>query len=165
VRFSLMTLLLISVWVGAGLGVWFRREAWVLERIERDPTLVPSYPAAVNISAAPDGIRKLHTTNPFTGRIDIYDDQSADFSYTIDYRDETRMIFDAQFENDDLISFFAMFNAPQDEFVLVYMRRRFPEWWWGHFYRLEVWAFALITIVLLVRGVQALRRGRVAGAV
>jgi WD40 repeat protein len=39
-----------------------------------------------------------------------------------------------------------------DEFLVwnrdVY-RRRFPEWWWGHFYRLEVWAAIVLGIAWL----------------
>jgi hypothetical protein len=44
----------------------------------------------------------------------------------------------------------------------VLFRRRFPEWWWGHFYRPEVWVFALLTIFLLVRFVRT-RKKRVEG--
>ena len=61
--------------------------------------------------------------------------------------------------------FFASFS-PDGERVLTYSsdavriwRRRRPEWWWGHFYRAEVWA-ALLLGVLWLR--QVYRRLRLA---
>ncbi len=41
--------------------------------------------------------------------------------------------------------------------------RRFPEWWWGQFYRPEVWlgiAFALVLSVKLVRAIRHHRTSR-----
>lgn len=29
-------------------------------------------------------------------------------------------------------------------------RRRFPEWWWGHFYRPEVWGGGVLGLILLI---------------
>ncbi len=37
-------------------------------------------------------------------------------------------------------------------------RRRYPEWWWGHFYRVEVWLAVLLPLVGIWRAARA-RRG------
>ncbi|HYF50243.1 MAG TPA: hypothetical protein VEJ63_12610 [Planctomycetota bacterium] len=39
-------------------------------------------------------------------------------------------------------------------------RRRFPEWWWGHFYRPEVWLAIILGGLLVWRGIRAVRQRR-----
>jgi hypothetical protein len=36
-------------------------------------------------------------------------------------------------------------------------RRRYPEWWWGHLYRVEVWLAVLIPLFAIARSALARR--------
>ena len=45
----------------------------------------------------------------------------------------------------------------ESSFIATY-RRRFPEWWWGHFYRPEVWLFITLSGILIWRFVMARKR-------
>lgn len=56
----------------------------------------------------------------------------------------------------------------EDRCVLVFLEnenemyriwhRRFPEWWWGHFYRPEVWAAGLLALVWIFKAVYFIQR-------
>ena len=46
-----------------------------------------------------------------------------------------------------------------DHFETVAWRRRYPEWWWGHFYRPEVWIFLVLTALLAERFARWRRDG------
>lgn len=166
-RFSLVSLLLFTIWIGAALGVWFRREAWVLERFEPASDIELNLKMLIiedaNPYPSPDATRNVLTSNPFfhhfTG-FQILEMPSEKGLYSHNCFPVVVDVSNPRFLTNDQI-YIRGFHS-EDGYGRAYYRRRFPEWWWGHFYRPEVWAFALITIALLVRGVQALRRRRVA---
>jgi len=70
------------------------------------------------------------------------------------------MITSPDFIDDDTISMLATFHPPGDLEAHQYRiyRRRFPEWWWGHFYRPEVWTSITLCVALLVRALRFRRR-------
>ena len=57
------------------------------------------------------------------------------------------------FINDDWIQIMTMdpqYKTPPIPLRCFYLHRRFPEWWWGHFYRPEVWLALIFGIATLV---------------
>lgn len=151
-RFSLATLLLIALLAASLMAVWFRREAWYL-----DPTWYSSEKIqAMNPFAgeSPDGTRNawlVHSGNPTFYGIQDTRDRFDKYIYLIvpepDYVFHTPAFLD-----DNTIRLQVPYEllSRQNEPSRLY-RRRFPEWWWGHFYRPEVWACIVLGIGLLVR--------------
>lgn len=166
-RFSLITLLLISIWCGAALGVWFRREAWVFQRFEilEAPTTVTEGRELIKIPRtdekliAPDQIRYLRVLNPFDlSKFWIGDVHSHQAIYEHVCGDEVSWPSSNEFKSNDIIILKGFDSS--GSFGLAHYRRRFPEWWWGHFYRPEVWAFGIMTLALFYRAVRTWRKRR-----
>jgi hypothetical protein len=166
-RFSLVSLLLFTIWVGAALGVWLERSPWVVDRITPVTAAEMNSPEDLSRSVAPDGRRGLmyvHPASTFFSIIQLPVDFFATTIYTHDCTSEVTAASNIRFENDDFISLVGP-DPKTGNYVSVRYRRRFPEGLTGQFQRPAVWAFVLITIILLIRGIQALRRGRRARAV
>jgi hypothetical protein len=157
-RFSLTTLVLLSLWSAAAMGVWFRREAWVLERVES--------PGTGNIitehhELMPDGLRRLKTqkeVSPYIASafpsqdLFIVDERTNRELYRFEGRN--KWFSKSGGVSDDTFSVTGWSDQAKRNF---YYRRRFPEWWWGHLYRPEVWVFAITTLALLYRALKAWR--------
>jgi hypothetical protein len=154
-RFSLSTLLIIVFWLAAILLAWLWREPWVFDK------KIQEVPRFVN-PIAPDGLRTV-TWGTFELSIlegvDYSDNKPVLWSFAPNRRFKGRWIVPRGFVDDDAVvcdSFIA--GSPSRENVeFLQFRRRFPEWWWGHFYRPEVWLAITLSAVLLVRASRAIR--------
>ena len=140
IRFSLFTLVHLTLFIGSLMCVIILREAWeqcshssieqsVLDTASRDAPdgrrFVMCYGSMVQVwegdRASETGKVRLLST--------LYDDHVARL----------------RFITDDFIV--AQINPSYQ----IYWRRRHPEWWWGHFYRPEVWLAMFFGFTLLWR--------------
>jgi hypothetical protein len=157
-RFSLSTLLIIVFWLAAILLAWLWREPWVFDKI------TPAQPSFIT-EIAPDGRRMVsNRTFKFSvvevvKRTDFTDMKRVLWTLDQDTFFEGRSLIAFGFVDDDTIfceSFITGTPSPNNAEQLLF-RRRFPEWWWGHFYRPEVWLAIALSGVLLVRASRAIR--------
>ena len=153
-RFSLRTLILLILWCGLAMLVWQRREPWVLSpreysRDELIPLLPP--PTDAHRQESPDGTRtfseggsgdsKLYLQCEDGPTLVLYD--SADFPAT-----------PLRFLNDNTL----LVGLDNRLRPFRFFHRRHPEWWWGHFYRPEVWVLCAYSALLLIAGIRKRRR-------
>lgn len=179
-RFSLRTLVLVSLWCGALMAVWARRECWMLVKKEEIKTEErPNFVSDARVIAkSPDGTRVARADNkghPFPGFIcpvEIY--ERASFVITAYqlpplYRfvlDEH--VYEIEFVDDDTLicnhDVGQAMSVNQETRIFLLQRltfhRRFPEWWWGQFYRPEVWLLFVLSVVLIVTFVRRVRGWR-----
>lgn len=171
-RFSLLTLLLFVFWIGLGMVVWVHRHPWQVHGVSIQPTIKEDGAPA----NSPDGRRQFTRRGgwaPFGwGEMILIeippgerppdaeicgwpgDPQSTPALCEFNYASTWNHTF---IDNDTFaFSTWNMESSDGSERSIT-MKRRFPEWWWGHFFRLEVWLFALTGITLLVRGVRHIR--------
>lgn len=151
-RFSLGTLVLLSLWCGAAMWVWRTREPWVFAGVERkaDPGRERML---CRVIGSPDRRRLFvfeYSKPHEEGRpmIQIFD------------RPNTRQLimqfpieFDAKIldlEDEDTLKVWT-----NNDRVATY-HRRFPEWWWGHFYRPELWVLVVLSMALVAIFVKQL---------
>jgi hypothetical protein len=171
-RYSLATFFLVCLWVSLAVLAWTRHEAWLLDG--RPFAYQPDERAAVRTAMAmtsPDGTRcfepgsPIRMVEPNTGAL-VYNFMAATNDFV---RKTGKGIAVDGFMDDDTVVFALIptmsFGKPDEGLVF---RRRFPEWWWGHFYRPEVWALLVLTCVLGVRSVRWKRKAgnpsKIAGA-
>jgi len=114
--------------------VWNQREPWVRFRPAHLVTRFGMY--------APDKLRRVDIRH-----IDNEPDCVAILSICPPTEGEILWqkngnFFDAYFGNDD-----TLFLDNYREFQIYH--RRFPEWWWGHFYRPEVWLSIVLSGLLV----------------
>jgi hypothetical protein len=163
-RFSLASLLLVILWVAVGLGVWLRPEPWqkftdsasrAEANIFRDADTV-EFSATVRRISETDhdyhldnlqgpGLAGLMELTGFLESLPLRVGESANYY---------------GFKTSDCVAIQKLDKEREREFHIF--RRRYPREWWGHFYRPEVWAFAVLTVVLIVRAVRS-RRASVLG--
>lgn len=165
-RFSLRTLVLVALWCGAAMWVWRSRKPWALtqSRVDNASTSAETYPWSVLL---PDRTRVARVTflpmperidtkgTGYMTRVEIRDfyQRSAPLC-NIDIQAAARNIY---FRDDNTLDCTGALNC-------IY-QRRFPEWWWGHFYRPEVWLLIVLSLALIVTFVRHLRKWRRAGRV
>ena len=149
-RFSLATLVLLVLWIGALMAVWVRREPWICV-VENEARLNQNL-----TRIAPDSLRYSYlepssiligeptTTEPvFLAR--LYPSKGPiRWGFTTD---------------DEYIAVYFNTNRAGVPFVSIY-HRRFPEWWWGHFYRPEVWLAIALSGLLIWRAIKSRRDTR-----
>jgi len=186
-RFSLFTLILVSFWLAIALLVLQRWAAWdsnptiligtdgetlahntYLRRISM--TNVPSY-ADIYTHLAPDTRRafldnKIRDTDP-NAPLSQY---QLFFLFDNYYSDGVTLLNKGMIQYDatpygfpDNDSFLVKVTDPLKEtdsgkHVWHLFHRRHPEWWWGHFYRPEVWALFSLTLVIAWRFARKFRR-------
>lgn len=165
-RFSLGTLMLVVVWCGMGMTVWEWRRPWYIKsEVEKANSVRNGAP-----STSSDGRRQ------FTRRfgwsqygwgeiilVEIGVDQEPSTDEV--YRGTEAALCEDLLDHDTGWNFrfvdndtFIFETWPRDAVERqITLKRRFPEWWWGHFYRSEVWLFVLLSGVLLRRGIQTWR--------
>jgi len=147
--------MIIVFWLATLLLAWLWRQPWEFDK---------NLPAAENSyldMVAPDGCRMV---------------SSWEFKFSViegtDFRDSKRVLWtlgpDNRFngrwlcprsfvDNDRVICESFVAGTPSRENVeYLLFRRRFPEWWWGHFYRPEVWLLLALSFVLLFRATGAI---------
>jgi len=156
-RFSLATLLLISLFIASLMAVWVLQEPWSkskeFDRFELDQiginfTLSQS-------STSPDRTRRarVRSEDQCVQIVSNVIDESAKGTIYASLDGEVSGI---DFVTDDLIvSDTSPFRNGRTKYILH--RRRFPEWWWGHFNRPEVWISIAFGLALIVRAVRSRR--------
>jgi hypothetical protein len=163
-RFSLATLLLLVLWIGAGMWVWAWREPWrydqTVSRIDFGRYVPPKW------FENGDQFDRRHFDSPDCERgCNVY--VSRDYHYVIYDKHAARSLFEFDgvraaigFLDDNNFAFrlgpWSEMLSPDDRCEIFY--RRFPEWWWGHFYRPEVWLFIGLSAALLWRFVRWRRK-------
>jgi len=160
-RFSLATLLLLTLFAASLAAVWVGREPWVLDLSDYDAQSAKAkFPQRTDNHSSgesPDGKRSVWFDYPGVGmeppKFTVYDNESKAILYST-----TTDAFFCRFLSDDAIL------ATHQNGQVALFRRRFPEWWWGHFYRPEVWASIALGVMLLLRAFRA-RRRKAAGSV
>lgn len=153
-RFSLATLLLLVLWLASAMWVWAWREPWVFARVVRNNVPQDEWMAWSDSPrnwAAPDGRRHLH----FDGNTWISGVWPV---YVVAYWDGEPQVPREFLDNDTVRLYRVMGRSSLPIVDEVEYRRRFPEWWWGHGCRPEVWVFTLLGGALLWRGVKARRQ-------
>ena len=142
-RFSLATLVLLVLWIGALMLIVERRDPWL---IEKEASLLGERLA----TTAPDG-RRLYCD---ADALFVADGPSLLWFKKIFHTPDVR-ILRAQFLNDNTISFdYGEVGEPSSS---GRAHRRFPEWWWGHFYRPEVWLAITLSGLLIWRAAKSRR--------
>ena len=178
-QFSLAGLLVFVLFLGSVGLVAKYWEPWYLERrvSVEDPSVAPYLLAWLDREwgrpvKAPDGVRSATTS---------YAEGDWRYSFEsfgiIEYRSPCVVLWTYQEsrisvepvafrDNDTLLAgeapaVSAAYHAARSrvEWVLVF-RRRHPEWWWGHFYRPEVWLCIVLGTLWLWRVARWLRSRR-----
>lgn len=158
-RFSLQTFLLGCLTVGGVVGIWVRNGAWVRdERIYFRRDLPENYferdwTQRLN---APDGRRILTDLRWLGGPADLGNTRIVDEKGKTIYDFGIRL-FDKRFGDNDTI----LCVLARDKVEYELYRRRYPEWWWGHFYRVEVWVTVVCGGGLIWRLLQRKRKSSV----
>jgi hypothetical protein len=162
-RFSLLTLLLVKLWIGLAVLVWLRREAWIVVPLDRKNEYAVSASDGSSEPLrfqTPDGSRfiksfereKIIKHYLETKEAVIWDTRTKKPLYVwsgIGLQHEG--IFSklpVHFIDDDHL---CVQWGNLDSSCLFVLERRFPEWWWGHFYRAEVWGLMILSGVLVWR--------------
>ena len=148
-RFSLATLVLLVLWIGALMAVWARREPWVFEHMSAGKST-----AGAGYAEAPDGVRCAQyyfateeTFVTLTDNIDYH--LSSNFE-----RVDGQVQLPVRFVDNDTLE---LLRENEGSNMIATYHRRFPEWWWGHFYRPEVWVAIALSGVQIWRLIKSRR--------
>jgi hypothetical protein len=158
VRYSLLTLMLVSLWIATAALVWHRREPWVLIHDQTETTQrVDAWDKTIDL-ISPDKTRYLRDLS--MGEvlrvriIVIYDFRHLTELYHWDEFPLHDGIFHRAIsflDDNHLLAELGNFSSS----AVVVLHRRHPEWWWGHFYRPEVWALIALTVFSTVFTVRS----------
>jgi len=182
-RFSLLTLILVVICLGIGVLVLLRSNAWVPESkayteeevLARFPDLKEEKP----LRYSPDGTRIAHRDTGMGGLIEVRGESKRQVLYYFtsrDYSDATDLLLAelpheirpssgerpihmlSGFLDDDRVMMIhgSLGDPTQPRFRVWY--RTFPEWWWGHLYRPEVWALVVVMMMLVAQVVREWKR-------
>jgi hypothetical protein len=158
-RFTLTTLILLTLLLAALMAVWFRREPWTRDprSFSRDDieALYPKHAfrtVLIDPKVAPDG-RFISMENQGDSRIYIVL-KSGQRHLLYDFWTEQLLV--REFIDNDTLLTNSIYSEAPTPYLLFH--RRYPEEWWGHLYRPEVWATLLLSLTLAVRFVRARRR-------
>ena len=147
-RYSLATLILVVLWIGSAMAVWTLREPW--RKVGEFAVTSPQ--EFVPCVTAPDGRRLSVPGRARLGldRVSIAapgdDGELLWLSPTLPR--ESRHC--ARFEGDDTLVVLS-FDNPDRIDTASEWSRRFPEYWWGHCCRPEVYVFLAFTAALLLK--------------
>jgi len=145
----------------AVMGVWFLNCPWEYVGVFPRANL-PPLPRGIDPSRSPDGTRRFHVYKGVTRwEMTIADRDDADL-FVFPGSNRANGFAD----DDTIIGFYGDWldeKIEPDDCYEVWHRRH-PEWWWGHFYRPEVWS-AIIFGSLWLWGVVTwfCKRRRLAG--
>ena len=172
-QFSLQTALLAACLAASAMLVYLRREPWYASApIPRHEFKFEVPPAWWNSNEengawiAPDRLRQFH---PFFEELDCYicdrriEDYHAQRLCTLGSLPISTGGF---LDNATFLAGHGPWPQdvdPQNNDVYVVWHRRFPEWWWGHFYRPEVWITIVLSGVLLLRIFASISKRRTQG--
>jgi len=161
-RFSLLTLLLLAFWLATAGLVLHRWHPWERTVFPNGETQLieaefqkqyPAWPQKYSYKSqkSPDGTRSLNWAHGGFA-VSILSDEEGNslclLPVHLGFVDDNRIVgVDGNFSAEGEFSYGYYFL----------MQRRHPEWWWGHFYRPEVWALIALTIVLGWRILKVVR--------
>ena len=148
-RFSLATLLIFLLWFGAMIGVWVRRSPWVKDARVYAETEVDESRTQSHGWYSPDGTRIafLEGDAPVISDRTNIDNKLFIFPYP-------GLFGLVGFVDDNTLLLCNPGGFPLYISQYVFWHRRYLEWWWGHFYRPEVWlaiVFGALWIWRIVR--------------
>jgi len=158
-RFSLLTLILFACTLGALIGVYVRWDPWVFSFSAHFESLRPIVSDHILNSGdsliSPDGGRRICDITASGEEPGIFiRDVHAEYQpriYKLKTPTENGFALPNFNDNDTL---FMYEDATELEYVY---KRRHPEWWWGHFYRPEVWLAIIFSSLWLWRIVRWFR--------
>lgn len=150
-RFSLRTLVVVALWVGTVMAIGIRREPWTLAQkaLGNHDSLKGNW----YFLQVRDSRQIMIVSRPVdSSRIEITEIPSGRGVYVLHIGGN---IVGIRFNSADEI------EVNQGQYISRFTCH-YPEWWWGHFYRPEVWLLMVLSLTLgvtFVRHVRA-RRGR-----
>jgi hypothetical protein len=160
-RFYLSTFMLVILLLATLMAVWARREPWIMDSRAYSSNdiriLFPSFTIDVtraDRNVAPDG-RTVSTGSTGDSRVRVATGSGSALLYD---SSETALMPLDFIDNDTILTR----EHTQSERPYRLFLRRHPEWWWGHFYRPEVWASIALFFSLVIHLVRA-RNQRNAG--
>lgn len=158
-RFSLTTLILLTLLLAALMAVWFRREPWTRDprSFSRDEieALYPKHAfrtVLIDPKVAPDG-RMITMENQGDSRIYIVL-KSGQRHLLYDFWTEQLLV--REFINNDTLLTNSIYSEAPSPYHLFH--RRYPEVWWGHFYRPEVWLSLALLIALITHTLRSRKK-------
>jgi len=164
-RFSLRFWIVACLFAGALIGIYIRRVPWVRDSRELSAAEVKSMRLSDLYDAMPESPDKIRVAihSHHTGATTVYRAPHADENpspvevlATIPYDGSAKLSFPVFFRDNDTLVFVRVEGERDDEFVGIVWRRIYPEWWWGHFYRPEVWLAVVCGMYLSVSIVRRL---------
>jgi len=176
VRFSLSTLILVVILAGSLMGIWMRREPWIsdesMQADEIAKLLSKEYiyratgHAFLFIDSADKRSVSIRSLGPERSELAIIADGHRLATIRLDAAQVRTYAFvdDATLVVTSRVPFRHVYEDSEDWGVNLQhylFRRRFPEYWWGHFYRFEVWTGMLSAVALAAiatRNIFALRK-------
>ncbi|HYG73592.1 MAG TPA: hypothetical protein VEK08_01065 [Planctomycetota bacterium] len=144
-RFSLSSLLLTLLWSCSAFTVLFLKEPWTV--IERS---TPTNFIARGEGRTPDGTRY------FDGAC-VYDAKThkplwcclwSEYTSSPMYKTSSLTGF---FLDNETLEVALSANMGSTVIAVIRLKGRFPEQWWGHFCRPEVWVFGLLSVGLVIQ--------------
>ncbi len=145
-RYSLGTLVLAVLFVGSLMGLWMLRDPWV----EVADTPANRHDEVLARSDSPDGRRWLEWGLSSFNALEIRENWlwlPAGAEKAGPLWRNAKYIYDGPvgFRGEDvIICWNCQLRDNSGASKRVVFHRRFPEWWWGHFYRPEVWLTVLL---------------------
>ena len=162
-KFSLRLCIWLALLVGSVLGLVLDREPWVMEEkpfTESDLSLFPTVKNSVKYS--PDGTREIDLHR------ELLPGNSARPHELVDRRNGTKMMelnfkeYQAiTFADDNTMVAMKFPSKKDEEFMFILCHRRFPEWWWGIFYRPLFWIAVVVFIGTCIEFVSMRKRLRI----
>jgi hypothetical protein len=154
-NFSLQALILSVCFIAAIVAVWHNRTPWSL--VSSISYEKYDWPERTN-SSSPDGSRTIHIEQSFNNPSNSYEltirDRAQTFSVPLFSRRSPEAAYDVwsvNFVDNDTVQFLTC--DPVDDFrarVRTY-RRHYPELWWGHLLRPELWVAIVLGALLVWR--------------
>jgi hypothetical protein len=151
-RYLFNVILCVAI-AGSSLLIFQERNAWK----KHTDKMVTDIGSFNEVDLSPDGTRRLlkimkinSSIFPTTG-VDAYDgvlvvDSSSGSVLTAVCLE---CVFSSKFVDNNMIEILMRKN--DGKLSIRRYKRTHPEWWWGHFYRPEVWAFLFFCTLLLWR--------------
>jgi len=161
-RFTLLTLTLMTLWVALAFLVIQRWSPWIPDRFPTGETSLPEKEFEKRYATwlqnpkryeSPDGTRNVYPVHGSFFTI-ISETKSGNMLWMVPpahgFLDDDHLL---------VMDLMSSESAPGSFDIQLWKRRR-PEWWWGHLSRAELWAFSALSIFLSFRaGRAAWKRG------
>ena len=166
-QFHLSTAIILLFWVGSAIWVWTSRKPWVFASQRIEKTLEAK---DINLAPVAPDERRMVVSHVDEGPLnefpvfDVQDFHNPELTViTLSQIDVNEHAEPIRFLDNDTLEFAREVLTKDYELVhnVIYTyKRRFPEWWWGHFYRPEVWLFILLSAALLFVAIRNRRSAK-----